>query len=168
MRTLVTIPDPILRQVAEPITAFGSAWLHDLVADMARIRLDAGGVGIAAPQVGESVRAFLLDGRDATGTPSARMPDIAGAAQLVVFNPLITGHDGQAEPGAEGCLSIPATLVEGGRLSILRPPRIRWTGQDIEGAPIGGTLDGFAARAFQHELDHLNGVLISDLVTDAI
>ena len=159
MRTIVTAPDPVLSRIADPVEAFATPFLDDLVADMARIRRDMGGAGIAAPQVGESLRLFLLDATQADGSI---LPRHAGVPRLVVFNPVITARHGPPETGAEGCLSIPATLIPEGRIAVLRPPAIDWQGQDRTGAPIGGRLDGFAARAFQHELDHLDGILITD------
>ena len=159
MRTIVTAPAIVLSQTATPVVEFATAWLDQLVADMARVRQAMGGAGIAAPQVGESLRLFLLDATQPDGTI---LPRHAGIAKLVVANPVIIATDGTPEPGAEGCLSIPATLDPEGRINVTRPPRITWQGVSPQGAPIGGTLDGFAARAFQHELDHLNGILITD------
>ncbi|WP_316013397.1 peptide deformylase [Roseobacter sp. HKCCA0434] len=164
-RQIVTAPDPVLHAVAAPVTGFGTSWLEDLVADMARIRREMGGAGIAAPQVGESVRIFLLDARRTDGTVAPRH---AGIVPMVVANPVIEARHGDPEPGEEGCLSIPATLNEAGRISVRRVPVIDWSGQDMQGAPIGGRLDGFAARAFQHELDHLDGILITDPARDAM
>lgn len=159
MRTIVTAPAAVLSGIATPVTDFGTAWLRDLIADMARIRHEMGGAGIAAPQVGEGVRLFLLDATQPDGTT---LPRHTGTPKMIVANPVITATSGDPEEGAEGCLSIPATLHPDGRVAITRPPQITWQGQSPDGAPIGGTLDGFGARAFQHELDHLNGILITD------
>ena len=159
MRTIVTAPDPVLSRKADPVTAFATPFLRDLIADMARIRREMGGAGIAAPQVGESLRLFLLD---ATQPDGAILPRHRGTPRLIVLNPRIDRVEGEPEPGEEGCLSIPDTLFETGRISVTRPPVIHWQGQDIDGAPLRGRLDGFAARAFQHEVDHLDGILITD------
>lgn len=159
MRSIVTAPAAILSATAKPIEDFATPWLYDLVADMARIRRAMGGAGIAAPQVGESVRLFLLDAAQRDETV---LPRHAGIERLVVANPCIVRHEGQPVTGAEGCLSIPSTLVSGGRIDVRRSPRIVWRGSSLTGSAIGGTLDGFAARAFQHEVDHLDGILITD------
>ncbi len=158
MRTIVEVPDPILFRVAAPVTRFGDPWLDALIADMARIRLEMGGAGIAAPQVGESVRLFLLDARRADGSVAERH---AGIEPLVVANPRITGRSEQIERAAEGCLSIPSTLQPDGRIEVSRATHIDWTGQSPSGEPVSGDLSGFAARAFQHEMDHLDGILIT-------
>ncbi|QPH55868.1 peptide deformylase [Pontivivens ytuae] len=158
MRTIVEVPDPILSRVAAPVVRF-NPWLDALIADMARIRREMGGAGIAAPQVGESLRVFLLDARRADGTVAEHH---AGIEPMVVVNPRITRTGDDIERGAEGCLSIPSTLLPEGRIEVMRPVSITWEGLSPGGEPIGGALSGFAARAFQHEMDHLDGILITD------
>ncbi|MEL6124895.1 MAG: peptide deformylase [Pseudomonadota bacterium] len=158
MRSIVIHPDPVLRQVATPVTRF-DAWLAELFTDMARVRQAMGGCGIAAPQVGESVRAFLLDPRQADGSVPPRH---AGVPVLALVNPVILDMAEEEEWGAEGCLSLPDTMSPDGRIPVKRPVRLRYSGQKPDGTPVSGTLEGFAARAFLHEFDHLEGRLILD------
>ncbi|MEL6678924.1 MAG: peptide deformylase [Pseudomonadota bacterium] len=160
MRSIVCHPDPVLYRIARPVAAF-DGWLRDLFADMARVRSELGGCGIAAPQVGESVRAFLLDPRQADGTVLERHAEVPA---LEIVNPVILSRSATQVWDEEGCLSLPETLVPEGRIYAQRSTTVDYTGFKVDGSPIGGSLTGFAARAFQHEMDHLNGQLISRFV----
>jgi peptide deformylase len=137
------IGDPVLRAPALTVTAFDDA-LRDDVARMVAIMHDARGVGLAAPQVGSLRRlAVVMTGEDE--------PPIA------LVNPEITWRSDEEEADFEGCLSIGEVSVE-----VSRAVAIRLRAQDVDGNTIELAPEGFLARVIQHELDHLDGVLILD------
>ncbi|MBA4494188.1 peptide deformylase [Paenactinomyces guangxiensis] len=142
IRKIVQYPDPVLREKAKPVTKF-HARLHKLLDDMAETMYDAQGVGLAAPQVGILKRAIVVD---------------VGDGLIEMINPEITEKSGEQISPPEGCLSIPNLLGE-----VRRYNRIKVVGQDRNGEPIEIEADGYLARAFQHEIDHLNGVLFIDI-----
>ena len=153
-------PDhPALRAAAKPVTEFGAS-LRELIARMDAMRAEHGGVGIAAPQLGVSLRVFLIDDRLPDGTRSERY----GARDihpLTIVNPQITWRSGELAEGEEGCLSLPETLgTDGERRVVPRPVAISYRAQDADGVAIDGYLHGFMARVFCHEADHLDGLLI--------
>jgi len=143
IRIIVKDPDPVLREVAKEVTKF-TPNLHKLLKDMAETMYDAEGVGLAAPQVGISKRVIVVDVGDETGL-------------IEMVNPVIVSSEGE-QLGAEGCLSIPHLNGD-----VKRADHIKVAGQDRDGNPIELEASGFLARAFQHEIDHLNGVLFTDL-----
>lgn len=130
---------PVLLRVAEPVADPAAPEIRRLVADMIETMHDAQGVGLAAPQVHVPLRLFVYR----TG---------GGAAALI--NPTLETIGEEVERGWEGCLSIP-----GLRGCVTRARRIRFRGLDAEGRPVSGEAEGMAARVFQHETDHLDGVL---------
>jgi len=137
------IGDPVLRAPTLTITAFDEA-LSDDAERMIAIMLDARGVGLAAPQVGSLRRlAVVMTGEDAPPT--------------VLCNPEITWRSDEQAPDYEGCLSIGEISVE-----VSRSVAIRVRAQDVRGDVFEIEPEGFAARVIQHELDHLDGVLILD------
>lgn len=138
-------PDPVLRVECPPVTEFDDA-LKKLVDDMVETMYDAPGVGLAAPQVGIEKQLAVVDvtvGKD----PSALK---------VLINPKIVEEEGR-ELDSEGCLSIPELSEK-----VMRPWRIRVVGQDLVGEAVEIEAEDFEARAFCHEIDHLNGVLFID------
>jgi peptide deformylase len=138
-------PDPVLRMRANEVQSFDSD-LQALARRMIDLLHDANGVGLAANQVGVLRRVFVIHpGADDEPT--------------VVVNPRVTPH---AEPEAEeeGCLSLQGVLVP-----VARPLAVTLEGLTVEGEPLRRELEGLAARAAQHELDHLDGVLIVDRTT---
>lgn len=140
-----TLGDPVLREPAKPVTEFDRR-LRTLRDDMVETMYDAPGVGLAGPQVGISLRLFVLDDGE-TGP-------------LFVANPTLT--DGQGEVlEDEGCLSIPGPYHETERFA-----RITCRGQDLDGEPIVMTGEGLLARILQHETDHLDGMLYIDRLDD--
>jgi peptide deformylase len=139
---------PVLRTRAEAVPDPTTPDLRRLVRDMQTTLDDAGGVGLAAPQVHESVRLFLYF------VPASRAPDGVARPLSAVFNPVLAPLGDEVELGWEGCLSIP-----GLRAAVPRHKRIRLTGINEDGLPIDEILHGFAARVVQHEADHLEGVL---------
>jgi peptide deformylase len=137
--------DPVLRSPAKPVTSFVRR-LRTLRDDMLETRYDAPGVGLAAPQVGISLRLFGFD--DGASGPA------------VMANPSLSSPEGEVLE-EEGCLSIPGPYHETKRFE-----RIACRGQDVDGEPIELTGDGLLARIFQHETDHLEGRLYIDRLDD--
>lgn len=143
IRLIVKEPDPVLREVAKEVTKFNSN-LKKLLKDMAETMYDAEGVGLAAPQIGISKRVIVVDVGDENGL-------------VEMVNPVIAEQEGE-QLGPEGCLSIPNLNGE-----VRRSERIVVKGQNSDGEPITVNASGYFARAFQHEIDHLNGILFTDI-----
>ena len=139
-RRIVELGDPKLRKAAKPVEKFDFR-LRTLLADMANTMYRAEGVGLAAPQVGILRRAVVVD---------------VGEGLYELVNPVIVACEGE-QTGPEGCLSIP-----GRRGLVSRPERVTVRALDAKGEPIEVTGEGFLARAFCHEIDHLDGVLYVD------
>jgi peptide deformylase len=137
--------DPVLREPAKPVTTFDRT-LRTLRDDMLETMYDAPGVGLAGPQVGISLRVFTFD--DGQTGPS------------FLANPVLSGGEGELLE-EEGCLSIPGPYHETKRYA-----RITCSGQDMDGAPLELTGEGLLARIFQHETDHLDGMLFIDRLDD--
>lgn len=131
---------PVLLGEAEPVADPTDPEIRRLIADMAETMHDAGGIGLAAPQVHVPLRIFIWRGG-------------AGNA-IALINPEVEPIGEEMESGWEGCLSIP-----GLRGCVPRSRRIRFRGLDIEGRPMEGEAEGLAARVIQHETDHLDGIL---------
>lgn len=148
--------DPVLYQKAAPVIAFDAA-LHNLAQTLMATMLQARGVGIAAPQIGVSQRLFIVASR-----PNERYPDAPLMEPMVMVNPVLLSGSSEWEPGEEGCLSVP-----GKRLSIARHLWIDAQWQDLQGNTHSGRLNGFIARIFQHELDHLDGITLLERITMA-
>jgi len=135
-------PDPALRLKAHEVSDFDDD-LRRLVERMEHLMVDAQGVGLAATQVGVLRRLFVFD------------PDEEGPR--VVVNPRVVDVSEARETDEEGCLSL-----QGVRVPVERPSSVTLEGQDANGAPVSWELEGLSARVVQHELDHLDGVLIID------
>ena len=140
---IILYPDPRLKKMSQPVASFNQE-LHDLVVDMFRLMREAKGVGLAAPQVGKNVRLFVMN-------PTGEAGD-----DRVYINPILTEGDGQDE-AEEGCLSLPDIHVK-----VIRNKFMKMAAQDLEGRPIEETASGFIPRVWQHEFDHLNGILLTD------
>ncbi len=149
--------DPRLLRIAPPVTAFGTPELRALLQDMRDSMVAAGGVGLAAPQIGENWQVVIFG----TGVPSPRYPDAPPVPPTVLINPLIEPLDSEMESDWEGCLSVP-----GLRGWVPRHARIRYRGQDEQGQWIERVAEGFHARVVQHECDHLIGRLYPTRVVD--
>lgn len=128
--------------------------IHALIEDMIRVMREEEGAGLAAPQVGESVRIFVVEAREAEDGPNGSRPS---EPLGVYINPRIVQLDGPVEPFEEGCLSLPEI-----RADIRRPPVVTIEALDREGRPFTRTDGGILARIWQHEFDHLEGTLIVD------
>ena len=140
---IVLWPDPHLRKTCQPVKQFTSA-LRQLAERMLELMRNGKGVGLAAPQVGHNIRMFVMN---PTGQPTD---------DRVYVNPVLSDPLGE-ETGEEGCLSLPSITAQ-----INRNKAIRMQAQDLDGKPIEDTQSGYIARIWQHECDHLNGVLITD------
>ena len=156
---------PVLRRRARPVADAAAPEIGRLLADMIETMIDAGGVGLAAPQVHQSIRVLVY--RLPAERVSAEQPD-RGAAELAnsratLINPELEPLDDRMVLGLEGCLSIP-----GLRGLVPRYAAVRYRGLDAESRPVNGEAHGFHARVLQHEVDHLDGVLFLDRMPDLI
>ena len=145
---ILTYPDERLKAVSEPVTAFTAeldSFIDDLIETM---YAGPGGVGIAAPQVGRAQRIVIVD-------VSAK-PDIPNHGLLVMVNPEITKWKGMKK-GREGCLSVPDYIG-----SVIRAETISVRAQSRTGEALQFKFEGYEARAVQHEIDHLDGLLFLD------
>lgn len=135
------IGDPVLRTVADPVTEFGPE-LAKLVADMTETMEDVEGAGLAAPQIGVSRRVFTYR---------------VGGVDGHIINPVLENSDDYQPDHVEGCLSIP-----GLGFPVRRFRATKVTGVDLHGNPVTVEGEGMLARCFQHETDHLDGILYTD------
>ncbi len=143
VRTILKYGEPLLEQAAEPVTEFDTPELEQLIGDMWETMYAAKGVGLAAPQIGAGKRISVIDitvGEDET-------------KKLVIINPEVTSRDGK-QTGEEGCLSIP-----GFREPVTRANKVTIRAQNEKGEEMELTGEELLARAFEHEIDHLNGIL---------
>lgn len=138
--------DPVLRRRASPVTEI-TPEIQRLIDDMVETMYDALGIGLAATQVGVPLRILVVD----VGRGEAR----------VYLNPEIVEQDGQVV-GEEGCLSLPGIFAD-----VARAERVVMEGRDRKGQPIREEAQGLMARVFQHEIDHLDGILFTDKVDPA-
>ncbi|NML48712.1 peptide deformylase [Ramlibacter sp. G-1-2-2] len=157
VREILKMGDPRLLRVAQPVRAFDTPQLAQLIADMQDTMAAANGAGLAAPQIGVDLQ-LVIFGTDA---PNPRYPDAPVVPRTVLLNPVITPLAGEEEEDWEGCLSVP-----GLRAMVPRWRRIRYTGVDPQGQPIAREAEGFHARVVQHECDHLVGKLYPMRVRD--
>ena len=147
---ILRLPDERLKIPSEPVESFDRK-LADFIADLEETRLAGpAAVGIAAPQVGRRQRIAIVD--------VSGKPKISSHGHLVLVNPEIVHWEGY-EMGREGCLSVPDFTG-----NVIRATRIRLRAQDASGTPREYDMEGFEARAVQHELDHLDGLLFVDRV----
>jgi len=153
---ILKMGDPRLLRIAKPVEQFDTPDLHTLIADMFETMQAAGGVGLAAPQVGVDLQLAIFGFEK-----SDRYPDAPSVPRTILLNPHITPLTEEKEEGWEGCLSVP-----GMRGVVERWARIRYTGFDPAGQPIDRIADGFHARVVQHECDHLIGKLYPMRITD--
>ncbi|MDX1648135.1 MAG: peptide deformylase [Longimicrobiales bacterium] len=150
VREIVLLGDPVLRQEADDVTVFDERLRH-VVRDMFETMYDAEGIGLAAPQIGLSQRIIVVD---------LRVQEGEEPRSVAVVNPVVAWESEEEDKQTEGCLSIPG-LEE----VVKRPMSVRVEGQDPEGTDIVVEADGLFARALQHEIDHVNGILFLDRVS---
>ncbi len=154
---------PILRRPAEMVADPAAPEVVRIVADMVETMNDAGGVGLAAPQVhiGKRIVVFHVP-KGRAGDPDAEADSSDGPVGLtVLINPLIQALDDAREEGWEACLSVPDLTG-----LVLRHRRIRYRGTGPRGQPIERVAEGFHARVVQHECDHLDGILYPQRMSD--
>lgn len=156
VRSILRMGDPRLLEIARPVEDFNSPELAVLIDDMFETMAAAGGVGLAAPQIGVGLQ-LVIFGFEA----SERYPTADAVPQTILINPLITPLSADEESGWEGCLSVPGLRGE-----VPRYTRIRYQGFDEHGQAIDRTVDGFHARVVQHECDHLIGRLYPTRMRD--
>lgn len=156
IREIIQPDNPVLRKKAVRVSSFNDAKLQTLIDDMIETMMDAPGVGIAAPQVAVSQRLIVVRLPDATEEDREEYGDLAGKL-FVVANPKIIKTSKKMVSGVEGCLSLPGLLGEVDRYEM-----VVVTGQDRHGKDFRIKAEGWLARVFQHEIDHLDGVLFID------
>jgi peptide deformylase len=153
LRKIVTLPDPILRRKAHTVIRF-DADLQSLIDDMIETMRVAPGVGLAAPQVGIPNRVIVVE------YPEDDEQEDAPKKLFVVVNPEVKEMSSETELGIEGCLSIPGLHGE-----VERALAVTVKGQTRRGQPFKIKAKGWMARVFQHEVDHINGVVFTDRAT---
>ena len=156
VRTVLKMGHPLLWQRAADVEAFDTPALQALLQDMRDTMVALNGAGLAAPQIGVSLRVVIF-GFDA----NERYPDAPPVPMTVLINPELTALDAQTEDGWEGCLSVP-----GLRGLVPRHARLRYRGFDAQGQLIDRSVEGFHARVVQHEVDHLDGILFPLRIRD--
>lgn len=151
VRPVLIYPAPALKVVAEPCAGIDDKVRSVALDLLETMRSHTRCVGLSAPQIGESLRVIAVD---VTGHPKAT----ACHGPMIIVNPEITAEEG-SELGREGCLSLPSITAD-----VRRAVRIFVKGLAIDGEEVGAETSGFEARAIQHEIDHLDGILILDRV----
>ena len=156
IRSVLRMGDPSLLQKAVPVERFDPPELHALIQDMWDTMEAMDGAGIAAPQIGVSLRVVIFG----VGN-NLRYPDAEQVPYTVLINPVLTPIGEVMEDGWEGCLSVP-----GMRGLVPRYARLHYAGFDQYGKPIDRMVNGFHARVVQHECDHLDGILYPMRIQD--
>lgn len=152
VRQIRVVGDPVLRAKAHPVRRFGDH-LETLVEDMVETMHAAAGIGLAAPQVSVSERVIVVE------LPQDEQDPDSGQLHVLV-NPQIARASAEEEAGLEGCLSVPGYVGE-----VVRHQAVTVKGRDVQGHKIRVKAQGLLARVFQHEIDHLDGVLYIDKLT---
>jgi len=155
-REIAQLGAKVLRQTAELVQDVHAPEIRRIIEDMQTTLANTQGVGIAAPQISESRRIVIVASR-----PTARYPDAPQMAPTVMINPSFQAKSENRQKGWEGCLSIP-----GIRALVPRYTEIGVQYTDEQGEVVELMLDGFIARVFQHEVDHLDGIVYLDRVED--
>jgi len=150
LREVIQFPDPRLKKVSEPVGEVTDE-IRALARDMIEVMYDEPGIGLAAPQVGASIRMFVID--------TEWSDEEIGQHPCVVINPEISDREGSIT-WDEGCLSVPdyTAIVERNAIITLR-------GTDLDGKPIEEHAEGLRAVCIQHEVDHLDGILFIDRIS---
>ena len=156
VRTVLKMGHPLLRQVAQPIGVFDAAQMHELLTDMEDTMRALNGAGIAAPQIGVSLRVVIFEMQE-----NPRYPHVTPIPFTVLINPVLEPLGTEMEEGWEGCLSVP-----GLRGLVPRFRRLHYSGLDRDGQAFERTVEGFHARVVQHEVDHLDGLLFPQRIRD--
>jgi peptide deformylase len=153
LMTIVNLPDPVLRRKAHKVTDFDRDF-EQLVTDMIETLRAAPGVGLAAPQVGVSKRVIVIEYGD-------EEDEEAPKKLYVLANPEIVSASEQVVKGVEACLSVPGLVGE-----VERYYGVTVKGMNRKGKPVKVKAQGWLARIFQHEMDHLDGIVYTDRATE--
>ena len=156
LRKIVTLPEPVLRRKARPVTTFDKG-LQTVIEDMIETMRDAPGVGLAAPQIGLSERIIVVEYYQ---REEDEENEEAPKKVWAMINPEIVKSSEETLLGVEGCLSIPGLVGE-----VERHAAVQVRGLNRHGKPMKVKAEGWLARIFQHEIDHLNGVLFTERAT---
>jgi peptide deformylase len=159
VREIVFVPDPVLRKKAKTVTHFDEK-LQTLIDDMVETMRAAPGVGLAAPQIGVLERVLVIEYYENEEDEEDEEADKSPKRLYTIVNPEITRKSVETEEGTEGCLSVPGYLGE-----VKRHLAITVKAQNRHGQPLTLKLKDWTARIFQHEIDHMNGILFTDLAT---
>lgn len=143
---------PVLRKRASEVEGIENEEVQNFIDDLIETGIDSNGVGIAAPQVYESKRIFIISSH-----PNARYPKAPDLGPIAIINPEITSFSDEKEKDWEGCLSIP-----GIRGLVPRHKRVKVKYLTRDGEEVENEFSDFVARIFQHELDHLDGIVFLD------
>ena len=167
IKTVLRMGEPCLLLKAAPVQQFDTSELHALIQDLEDTMQHMNGAGIAAPQIGVSLRVVIFGQKSDPAqdhlnqTHNPRYPDADFVPYTVLINPVITPVNSNKEDGWEGCLSVP-----GMRGIVPRYTRLHYKGFDQYGKAIDRLVSGFHARVVQHECDHLDGVLYPMRIAD--
>ena len=160
LRDIIFLPEPILRRKAKPVTKFDKE-LQALIDDMIETMREAPGVGLAAPQINISQQLAVVEYAENEDDEEEQEDTPPKPKKLyVLINPEIVKVSEEKVMGIEGCLSIPGLQGE-----VERYEAVQVKALNRYGKPVKHKVDGWTARIFQHEIDHLNGVLFTDLAT---
>ena len=151
---IAQLGNPVLRMTATPVADVKSPDVTGVIAQMLDVLADSNGVGLAAPQIGHSICAIVVASK-----PTKRYPDAPLMQPVVMINPSFQALSDKQKKDWEGCLSIPAI-----RALVPRYKEIKISYTDVTGNKINTQLEGFIARVFQHEFDHLEGKVYLDRV----
>ena len=156
VRPILRIGDPRLREVAKPVDAFDTPELHELIEDMFDTMDAADGAGLAATQIGELKRVMIFGVEE-----NPRYPDAEEVPTTILINPVFSVISDAVGGFWEGCLSVP-----GMRGYVERRARIKYRGFDQFGTLVEREAEDFHAIVFQHEYDHLDGILYPDRISE--
>ncbi len=155
---LIEQDHPVLRQIAAPVSDFGSERLGKLAQEMDDVRIGSGGIGLAAPQVGVSERIIIVEVPDDDMVGVVNSPSVP---PMALVNPEIVWESDEVIKLPEGCLSLCGMMG-----NVVRPASIVVEAYDLEGGSVTIHADRWLARVLQHEIDHLDGILYPDRVLD--
>ena len=156
IKPVLRMGEPLLLAKADPVGQFDTPALHALIQDMQDTMQSMNGAGIAAPQIGISLRVVIFG----VGS-NPRYPDAEQVPYTVLINPVLKPIGEEMDDGWEGCLSVPSM-----RGIVPRYTRLHYTGFDQYGQAIDRLVSGFHARVVQHECDHLDGILYPMRIQD--
>ncbi len=161
VRSVLRMGEPCLLLKAATVEQFNTPELHALIQDLEDTMQHMNGAGIAAPQIGVSLRVIIFGQKESDSSVNPRYPDADAVPYTVLINPVLTPIGADMEDGLEGCLSVP-----GMRGVVPRYMRLHYTGFDQYGHKVDRLVSGFHARVVQHEFDHLDGILYPMRISD--